>query len=142
MSRHKKPKDDHKGQNPNLAAEVLDAFKHNAAKLLNYRQVSALLEINDEPQRLMVIEIMETLKQKGLIAEKEPGKFQYKEQENYQNGIIDFIASGAAYVTVSLKKEDIYIPKGRTKDALHGDTVKVLITYSHGRKREGVVAQV
>src|SRR5437016_920026 len=142
MSRHKKPKDKHKGQNPNLAAGVLDAFKHNASKLLNYRQISAFLEINDEPQRLTVIEIMEVLKEKGLITEKEPGKFQYKETENYINGTIDFITTGAAYVSVSLKEDDIYIPKGKTKDALQGDTVKVKITDIDRRKREGVVMQV
>ncbi len=142
MSRHKKPKENKKGVKPNLAAEVLDTFKHNNTKLLNYRQISAFLEINDEPERLMIIEIMEVLKDKGLISEKEPGKFQYKETENYVNGTIDFITSGAAYVVVSLKEEDIYIPKGKTKDALQGDTVKVQVTFIDKRKREGVVAQV
>src|ERR1700740_1844920 len=105
MSRHKKPKEE---PNANLAGEVLTAFRHNAGKLLNYRQVSALLEINTEPQRLRVIEIIEVLKQQGMLSEKEPGKFQYKEQEHFLNGTIDFTSSGAAYVTVSLKEEDIY----------------------------------
>jgi ribonuclease R len=143
MSKKKKSKGkSSKGQDSNLAGEVLNAFKHNSSKLLNYRQISALLEIDDEPQRLQIIQIMEVLKNQGMISEKEPGKFQYKESENYINGTIDFITSGAAYVVTSLKEEDIYIPKGKTKDALQGDTVKVLITESYGRKREGVVAGV
>ena len=142
MSKNKNSKGSSKGQNPHLATEVFDAFKHNATKLLNYRQISALLEIEDEPQRLMVIQIMEVLKEKGFIAEKEPGKFQYKDTDDYINGTIDFITSGAAYVVTSLKEDDIYIPKGKTKDALHGDTVKVKITDIDRRKREGVVMEV
>jgi ribonuclease R len=142
MSKHKKPKDKSKKQDSNLAGEVLNAFKHNASKLLNYRQISALVDVDDEPQRLQIIQIMEVLKDKGFISEKEPGKFQYKESDNYVNGTIDFITSGAAYVVVSLKEDDIYIPKGKTKDALQGDTVKVLITDVDRRKREGVVAGV
>src|SRR6201997_1045001 len=137
MSKHKKTKDKSSAKiNSNLAGEVLNAFKHNAAKLLNYRQISALVDVDDEPQRLQIIQIMEVLKNQGMISEKEPGKFQFKESDNYVNGTIDFIASGAAYVVTSLKEDDIYIPKGKTKDALQGDTVKVLITESIGRKRE------
>src|SRR5438105_11000070 len=102
MSKHKKPKVNSKDQDPNLAGEVLNAFQHNAAKLLNYRQIAALLEINDEPQRLMIIKIMEVLKDKGMLTEKEPGKFQFKESDNFVKGTIDFITSGAAYVSVSL----------------------------------------
>src|ERR1700751_4015970 len=77
-----------------------------------------------------------------MISEKEPGKFQFKESENYVNGTIDFITSGAAYVVTSLKEDDIYIPKGKTKDAVQGDTVKVQVTFDDRRKREGVVMQV
>jgi ribonuclease R len=143
MSKHKKSKDkSSKSQNSNLAGEVLNAFKHNSSKLLNYRQIAALLDIDDEPTRLLIIQVMEVLKNQGMISEKEPGKFQFKESDNYINGTIDFITSGAAYVVTSLKEEDIYIPKGKTKDALQGDTVKVLITEAMGRKREGVIAEV
>lgn len=145
MSKNKKNSPHKSGdlnKNENLAGDVLNAFKHNAGKLLNYRQVSALVDVDDEPQRLEVIKIMEVLKKQGLLSEKEPGKFQYKAQENYLSGVIDFTSAGAAYVSVSLKEDDIFIPKGKTKDALQGDTVKVLITENWGRKKEGVVAGV
>jgi len=129
-------------KNTLLFEEILDVFKHNASKQLNYRQVSAMAEITDEPGRLAVLEVLEALTKKGLIEEKEAGKFQYKMLEQHVNGKIDFTTSGAAYVVTSQVEEDIYIPKGRTKDALHGDTVKVLVNSFPGRKKEGVVVQV
>lgn len=125
-----------------LFEEILNVFKHNASKLLNYRQVSAMVEVHDEPGRLDVIEILDALKTRDLIVEKEPGKFQYKLVEQHVNGKIDFTSSGSAYVVTSVAEQDIFIEKGRTKDALHGDTVKVLLHSFPGRKKEGVVVQV
>ena len=131
-----------KQQHPNLFNEVLDVLKHNETKLLNYRQISTMLEITEESDRLYVIEAIEQLRLKDLLTEKEPGKFQYKSAENYVNGIIDFTSSGMAYVVTSPTEKDIIIQKGKTKDALHGDTVKVLLNSYDKYKREGVVAQV
>lgn len=125
-----------------LFEAILDVFKHNASKLLNYRQVAAMVEIHDEPGRLDVIEVLDTLKEKNLIAEKEPGRFQYKMVEESVKGRIDFTSSGSAYVVTSQTEQDIFIQKGRTQDALQGDTVRVSMSSYPGRKREGVVAEV
>ncbi|MHB8261508.1 MAG: ribonuclease R [Bacteroidia bacterium] len=128
--------------NNHLVDLVLDVLKHNESKLLNYRQISNLLEITEESERLHVIEAIEQLRLKDLLTEKEPGKFQYKSPENYVNGIIDFVSTGGAYVVTSITEKDIFIPKGKTKDALHGDTVKVLLSSNDKYKREGSIAQV
>ncbi len=131
-----------KNQNNQYTALVLDVLKHNESKLLNYRQIATMLEITEESERLHVIEALEELRMKDLLTEKEPGKFQYKSPETYINGIIDFTSSGMAYVVTSPTENDIQIQKGKTKDALQGDTVKVLLTSFDKHKREGVVAQV
>ncbi len=131
-----------KKQNNYLFEEILDALKNNASRPLNYRQLAAMVEVNDEPGRLAIIEVLEALQEKGLITEKEPGKFQYKIVEQHISGRIDFTTSGAAYVITSETEADIYIEKGRTKDALNGDTVKVQLSSFPGKRKEGVVVQV
>ena len=131
-----------KNQRPSYENEVLDILKHNESKLLNYRQIAAMLEITEESERLFVIEALEELLLKDLVTEKEPGKFQYKSPDTYINGVIDFVSTGGAYVVTSQTEKDIFIPKGKTKDALHGDTVKVLLNPFDKRHREGVVSQV
>ncbi|HXB39147.1 MAG TPA: ribonuclease R [Bacteroidia bacterium] len=131
-----------KKQNTFLFEEILDIFKHNASKQLNYRQVSAMAEITDEPGRLAVMEVLEALSEKGLIEQKESGKFQFKMAERSITGRIDFTTSGSAYVITSEVGEDIFIQKGRTMDALNGDTVKVLVSSFPGRKKEGIITQV
>ncbi len=132
-----------KSQHPSLYNEVLDVLKHNESKLLNYRQISTMLEITEESDRLYVIEALEELLSKDMVTEKEPGKFQFKSGDNYVNGIIDFVSTGGAYVVTSPTEKDIFIAKGKTKDALHGDTVKVMLNPSYDkRQREGVITQV
>lgn len=131
-----------KKQNNYLFEEILGALKHNASRPLNYRQIAAMVEVSDEPGRLAVIEVLEALQEKGLIVEKEPGKFQYKIVEQHISGRIDFTTSGAAYVITADAEADIYIEKGRTKDALNGDTVKVQLGSFPGRRKEGVVLEV
>ena len=74
MSKNKKPK-------RYLFEEVLDFLKHNDSKTFNYKQLGAAMEINNEGERLQLIEILASLKQQGFVIEKETGKYQIKESK-------------------------------------------------------------
>jgi len=69
MSRANKPKQRY------LFEEVLDLMKNNSGKSLNYKQVGAGLEIDNESERLQVIEILEKLVTQGFIVQTEVGKY-------------------------------------------------------------------
>ena len=117
-------------------------MKHNAGKSLNYKQVAAGLEISNESERFLVIEVLEKLVEQGFIIEKEKGKYTYKETKTYLTGVIDFTATGSAYVVVQDVEQDIFIPEKKTKDALQGDLVKVYIYPNQRKKKEGEVTEV
>ncbi|MCD6066879.1 MAG: rnr [Bacteroidetes bacterium] len=136
MSKANKPKQRY------LFEEVADLMKHNAGKALNYKQIAAGLEITSESERFLVIEVLEKLLQEGFIIEKEKGKYSYKENKSYVSGVIDFTATGAAYVVVANSEHDIYISEKKTKDALQGDLVKVYVLPGSRRKKEGEVVEV
>jgi ribonuclease R len=136
MSRSNKPKQRY------LFEQVLDFLKHNQGKALNYKQIAAALEIDGDSQRFHIIEVLEKLVGEGLVIEAEIGKYKFKENKQYVTGVIDFTASGSAYVVVQNQEQDIFISENKTKDALQGDLVKVYL-YSGGRKRkEGEVKEV
>lgn len=136
MSRANKPKQRY------LFEEVVDLMKHNAGKSLNYKQVAAGLEINNESERFLIIEVLEKLVEQGFIIEKEKGKYTYKETKTYLTGVIDFTATGSAYVVVQDMEQDIFIPEKKTKDALQGDLVKVYIYPNQRKKKEGEITEV
>ncbi len=136
MSKNKKPK-------RFLFEEVLAFLQHNQSKAFNYKQLGAAMEINNEAERFMLIETLETLKQQGFVIEPEKGRYEAKQTKEYLTGTIDFTTQGTAFVIVADLENDIFIPARKSKDALQGDLVKVLIDKSHrGRRKEGSVVEV
>lgn len=136
MSKNKKPQ-------RFLFEEVLAFLQHNKSKSFNYKQLGAAMEINNEADRFLLIETLETLKQQGFVTEVEKGKYEAKETKEYLTGTIDFTTQGTAFVVVADQENDIFIPARKSKDALQGDLVKVLLDSSHrGRRKEGTVVEV
>jgi ribonuclease R len=62
--------------------------------------------------------------------------------KSYLTGVVDLIASGAAYVVSPESVNDIYIPRDKTNHALDGDTVKVLVRDRHSQKLEGKIVEI
>lgn len=137
MSKNKKPQ-------RYLFEEVLDFLKHNDSKTFNYKQLGAAMEINNDQERLQLIEALELLKQQGFVLEKETGKYQIKETKQYVTGTIDFTSQGTAFVIYNENEADIFIPAKKSRDALQGDLVKVYMfpKRGSGRRREGEVVEV
>jgi ribonuclease R len=136
MSRTKKPK-------RYLFEEVLDFLKHNDSKTFNYKQLGAAMEINLESQREELIHVLDALKEQGFVTEKETGKYQVKSSQKVLTGSIDFTSMGTAFVSVDPNQADVFIPARKTKDALQGDLVKVVLQQrSGGSRREGEVTEV
>ncbi|MCU0360639.1 MAG: ribonuclease R [Bacteroidia bacterium] len=136
MSRTKKPK-------RYFFEEVLDFLKHNDAQAFNYKQLGAAMEINNDEQRIELIGVLESLKQQGFIIEKEKGRYQVKASKKVLTGSIDFTSMGTAFVSVNPNEPDVFIPAKKTRDALQGDLVKVVLQQrSSGRRQEGEVSEV
>lgn len=126
-----------------LFEEVLDLLKQNRGRALNYKQIAAGLEIDNEAERFMIIEVLNGLKQQDLVTEPERGKYAFKENKTLIEGTIDFISSGSAYVIVEGEDQDIFVEKGKTKDALQGDRVRIQLEPARGRgKSTGTVLEV
>ncbi len=126
-----------------LFEEVLAFLKHNSEKSFNYKQLGAAMEIDNESDRFALLETLEELKRQGFVVEKEIGKYQSKETKSYVSGTIDFTSTGTAFVIVSPEQPDIFIPFRKTRDAMHGDLVKVNVFPQRGKgKPEGEVVEV
>jgi ribonuclease R len=137
MSRKKRKKTSY------LFEHVLNVLKKDTNKSLNYKQVSAELEITEETDRLQVLEILENLVLKKQIIETSRGKYQAKSTQQYITGTVDMTSSGSAYIQTDEEGDDIYIPSKFTKNALHKDLVKVyLFPSTKGKKREGEIIEV
>ncbi|MES2512633.1 MAG: ribonuclease R [Bacteroidota bacterium] len=126
-----------------LFEEVLAFLKHNDGKSFNYKQLGSAMEIDNEGDRFALLETLEELKHQGFVIETDIGKYAAKESETYQTGTIDFTTQGTAFVIISPEVPDVFIPFKKTKDAMHGDLVKIFVHPQRGRgKAEGEVVEV
>lgn len=123
---------------------VSDVFEKNNNQLLNYKQVSAKLNLNDQESRETILEILKEGKSAGIFLEPEKGKFKLKELQNFIIGTVDMTADGSAYIVPQDEFEkDIFVAPRKLKNALHGDTVKAYVfAKKSGRKNDGEVVEI
>ncbi|MES2455967.1 MAG: ribonuclease R [Bacteroidota bacterium] len=124
-----------------LISDVLEKSKNEA---LNYKQVSAKLNIIDQAGKETILEILKEQSKKGVFLEPEKGKFRLKDLKTFVTGKVDMTADGSAFVVPDDEFEkDIFVSSRKLHNALNGDQVKVYIyAKKSGRKNEGEVIEI
>lgn len=124
-----------------LISDVLEKSNNEA---LNYKQVSAKLNITDAASRETILEVLKDQVRKGIFLEPEKGKFKLKDLKTFLTGKVDMTADGSAFVVPDDEFEkDIFVSARKLHNALHGDKVKVYIfAKKSGRKNEGEVVEI
>jgi len=124
-----------------LISDVLEKSKNEA---LNYKQVSAKLNIIDQAGKETILEILKEQSKKGVFLEPEKGKFRFKDLKTFVTGKVDMTADGSAFVVPDDEFEkDIFVSSRKLHNALNGDQVKVYIyAKKSGRKNEGEVIEI
>ena len=127
----------------NLDKDILQVFNQNSNKLLNYKQISAKLNIVEANGRNQVIKELQNLKAQDRIEEVETGKFIMVAKSHYFEGIIEVTSRGNAYVVCEDLEHDIYIPSRNLNHALNNDLVKVYVyKRKKNKKQEGDIVDI
>jgi ribonuclease R len=123
---------------------VLDIFEQNGNTPLNYKQVSAKLNVRDPESREIIYEILKDEVKKSVLKEITPGKFQLLELKTFIEGVVDLTNDGSAFIVTDDEFEsDIFIAPRKLRTALNGDRVKVYVyAKSKGKHKEGEVIEI
>lgn len=127
-----------------LTQMVLDVFEKNGNKPLNYKQVSAQLNITEAEGREAILDILKEETKKTTLKEISQGKFQLVELKTFVEGRVDMTTDGSAFIVTDDEFEnDIYVAPRKLRTALHGDRVKVYVyAKSKGRRKEGEIIEI
>src|ERR1700709_1707942 len=127
-----------------LTQMVLDIFEQNGNTPLNYKQVSAKLNIRDPESKTTILEILKEEAFKSVLKELSPGKFQLLELKTFVEGKVDLTNDGSAFiVTDDASETDIFVAPRKLRNALNGDRVKVYVyAKSKGKNKEGEVIEI
>ncbi|AXG73671.1 ribonuclease R [Flavobacterium arcticum] len=126
-------------------------FSHKIFKILskdpnksfNYKQIAAILELNDTQSRNQIIKELKYLASKEKIEETERGKYSVIAKADYVEGKIDMTSRKTAYFVSPDLEEDVFIPTNNLNKSLDGDKVKVYIyNRRRGRRPEGEVVEI
>ena len=127
-----------------LTQLVLDVFENNGKESLNYKQVSAKLNLREPEAQQTILEILKDEAKKNTLKEISPGKFQVLELKTFVEGKVDMTNDGSAFiVTADEFENDIFVAPRKLRNALNGDRVKVYVyAKSKGKRKEGEVIEI
>lgn len=127
-----------------LTQLIIDVFEKSDNKLLNYKQVASLLNIQDSDSKVAIADVLTNPSKLSPFVQPERGKFRLRKLNVYVTGKVDMTADGSAYVIPNDELEnDIYIAPRKLRQALHNDIVKVhVFNRKKGKKREGEVVEI
>ena len=123
---------------------VLDIFEQNGNTPLNYKQVSAKLNVRDPEAREIIFDVLKDQAFSGVLKEVTPGKFKLLELKTFIEGTVDMTNDGSAFIVTNDEFEnDIFIAPRKLRNALNGDRVKVYVyAKSKGKNKEGEVIEI
>ena len=144
MSKKRRPKKDSstRVRKSELVRNIINIFNENTDKTFNYKQISALLEIKAESQKIFINQLLYELLEEDYLVEISRGKFKVNSRGGYIEGVID--RQGVkTFLIPDDGGEMVFIPERKTNHALLKDKVKVfLYARRKGMQPEGEVVEI
>lgn len=126
-----------------FSRKIFKILSKDPNKSFNYKQIAAILELNDTSSRNEIIKELKILASQEKIEETERGKYRVIAKADYVEGTIDMTSRKTAYFISPELEDDVFIPTGNLNKALDKDKVKVYIyNRRKGRRPEGEVVEI
>ena len=125
-----------------IVRRAIAAFNDNPTKTFNYKQLSALLGVKGDAQRLLVCETLYELHDEEFLVEISRGKYKLNSRGGFVEGVIER-RGVKTYLVPNDGGEEVFIPDRKSNHAMAGDTVQVyLYARRKGLPLEGEVVEV
>jgi ribonuclease R len=125
-----------------LIRNIANIYNENPEKTFNYKEVTSMLDIKSESQRIFVNELLYQLFEEDFLVEISRGKFKLNSRGGYITGTIDRQGVKTCLIPDD-GGEPVFIPERKTNHALLNDKVKVfLYARRKGQLPEGEVVDI
>lgn len=118
-----------------FSAHVYKILSKEPNKAFNYKQIAAIIEVNDTQSRNEIIKELGILKKAGKIEETERGKFKIISKAEYYEGVVDMTSRKTGYFVCDDLEDDVFIPFINLNHALDGDKVKCYVYNRRSSRR-------
>ena len=133
-----------KKQQIDLERKITKVFLKNPNKELNYKQISAALNVKDTKGRNEIIKSITKMHNKKKLNSPARGRYTLNNnQNNIIKGVLEITSAGRGYVVSDQLEEDVAIETKRLNKAFNGDLVTVLVRQKKQKEKpEGEVLEI
>ncbi len=125
-----------------LKSTIIDLC-NATVKPVTFKDICRTLQVKDKIAKHQTSFIIKNLVIEGAIKEMGHGKYGANTTQEFYEGKIDKITSGAGYVVCEGMEQDIFVSARNAGQTLGGDIVRVVLTGNHtGKNPEGVVVSI
>lgn len=122
-------------------AKLLELVQDPAYVPMKLKELAMLLGVPRE-HRDELKDVMDALVSDGKVGISKRGKYG-KPEHTAMVGVFSGNARGFGFVTIEGREQDVFIPADKVGEAMHGDTVQLVISEQNGARRaEGTIVRV
>ncbi|MFN3907467.1 MAG: ribonuclease R [Flavobacterium sp.] len=118
-----------------FSADILKILAKDSKKNFNYKQIAAILEVEDTKSRNEIIKDLKVLAANKQITEVERGKYQAVISKDYYEGYIDMTSRKTGYFVCDDLEDDVFVPFVNLNKALHNDKVRAYVYNRRSNRR-------
>lgn len=126
-----------------LERMVLDFLNQNADKQFNYKQIAAALRLNTEPVRMLLVNILDKMRDQDIVLETSRGRYRINNRGLMLEGRFERRSNGKNFIVTNDDTNIINIAERNSKHAMNGDLVRIqLLAKRKNAETEGTVVEI
>ncbi len=144
MSKSKIPqKSTKRKKKTDLVSAVIKFFNNNTDRPYNYKQIGADLGVKTQPERLLLMNVLENLAEDAFIIETSKGKYKSNTRGLFLEGHFERRSNGKNFFVPDDEGENIFVAERNSAHAMNGDKVRIqMLARRKGRDPEGEVVEI
>ena len=126
-----------------MAPAILEVFQKDPKSVYNYKQISKLIGIDGQVQKLQALDVLYSLAEDDVLVELDRGRFRYNSRGTIAIGTFQRRSNGKNAFIPEDGGEHIRIAERNSAHAMDGDTVRVqLFARRRGAEPEAEVLEI
>lgn len=126
-----------------IANATINFFNKNINASFNHKQIAAQIGLKTQPEKLLLVDILEQLKEDAVLTETSRGKYKSNTRGSLQEGIFERKSSGKNFFVPDDSADKIFVAERNSAHAMNGDRVKVqVLAQRKGKDPEGEVVEI
>lgn len=126
-----------------IIAAVTAFFNKNTDKPFNYKQVGSDIGLKTQPERMLLMSILDDLLEDAFLVSVGKGKYKSNTRGLFHEGRFERRSSGKNFFVPDDESEKIFIAERNSAHAMNGDRVRIhMLAKRKGRDAEGEVVEI